>query len=172
MADSDDRITSCRKCGAPRLIGVRCSPCGIARCKSWRSKNAAYVRKKNASYKASHREEISVSMEIYRVKNRSRLAVSQELYRRANLPGFAARARKHRERHPARTAARLDAYNAILRGDLVVSPCEVCGLKPRKINGRQRIEAHHDDYSKPLEVRWLCVPDHREADRILREDQQ
>ena len=33
------------------------------------------------------------------------------------------------------------------RGKLIPQPCEVCGDKAQK---------HHDDYSKPLQVRWLC----------------
>lgn len=36
-------------------------------------------------------------------------------------------------------------------------PCEICGDKA---------EAHHDDYDKPLEVRWLCFKHHREWHKI------
>ncbi len=45
--------------------------------------------------------------------------------------------------------------NAIVSGILVRQPCEVCGTI-------DRIEAHHDDYTKPLEVRWLCKRHHDE----------
>lgn len=41
---------------------------------------------------------------------------------------------------------------AIQSGRLVRQPCEVCG--------ELEVEGHHDDYSRPLEVRWLCPSHH------------
>ena len=44
---------------------------------------------------------------------------------------------------------------AINRGDLVRKPCEICKTI-------ESVEAHHDDYAKPLDVRWLCKKHHAE----------
>jgi ribosomal protein S27AE len=48
--------------------------------------------------------------------------------------------------------ARRKVYNAIQEGLLVRQPCEICGDEPA--------DAHHDDYDKPLDVRWLCRKHH------------
>lgn len=51
---------------------------------------------------------------------------------------------------------------AIKRGDIIPQPCEICGLPPNSTNkgGYRRVHAHHDNYSKPLAVRWLCSKHH------------
>ena len=49
---------------------------------------------------------------------------------------------------------------AIKRGILVPEPCEVCGAAGTMGDGRRRAQAHHDDYTKPLDVRWLCQEHH------------
>ena len=53
---------------------------------------------------------------------------------------------------------------AIQRGDIVrPSTCEKCGERPLPMkDGRTAIQAHHYDYSKPLEVQWLCQRCHHE----------
>jgi hypothetical protein len=50
------------------------------------------------------------------------------------------------------------AHNAVARalksGRLERMPCVMCGET-------KLVHAHHDDYSKPLDVMWLCVVHHK-----------
>ena len=62
--------------------------------------------------------------------------------------------RRQRERWPKRDAARAAVTRAVATGELVPEPCETCGSLA--------VHAHHDDYARPLDVRWLCVKHHRE----------
>lgn len=64
------------------------------------------------------------------------------------------RLRELRKLHPVKYKARYTLNHSVASGKIVKKPCEVCGAN--------MAEAHHDDYSKPLEVRWLC-PRHHDA---------
>jgi hypothetical protein len=69
--------------------------------------------------------------------------------------------RKHWEKEPNRRKARAKVMYAVMIGKLgKPSDCEVCGTTGR-------IEGHHLDYSKPLEVSWLCVSCHADYHRVL-----
>lgn len=63
-------------------------------------------------------------------------------------------ARRAKARHPEKKAARTAVGVALRDGRMVRQPCEVCGA--------EKVQAHHEDYSKPLDVRWLCFRCHRE----------
>lgn len=66
-------------------------------------------------------------------------------------------ATKHYRHNPVnadKIAAHQMVNAAIRLGILTAKPCEKCGATPS--------DAHHDNYRKPLDVRWLCRRHHKE----------
>jgi hypothetical protein len=62
-------------------------------------------------------------------------------------------ARRYRSKScPKKLRARNQVSAAIYLGKLKRLPCEICGALA---------EAHHPNYNKPLEIRWLCLVHHR-----------
>ena len=61
-------------------------------------------------------------------------------------------------RYPGRKEATDAVNNAVRDGRLRRCLCWVCGLKA---------EAHHPDYSRPLDVVWLCNKHHRETHALV-----
>lgn len=64
--------------------------------------------------------------------------------------------RRSRAKHPGKYKARQRVGNAIRDGRLVRLVCEICQSP--------KTEAHHVDYRKPFDVRWLCREHHLEAE--------
>lgn len=60
--------------------------------------------------------------------------------------------KKYRLKNPYKYKAHCTVNNAIRDGLMKKQQCEICGNKAH---------AHHDDYSFPLSVRWLCSFHHR-----------
>lgn len=58
-----------------------------------------------------------------------------------------------KEKYDFRDLIRLKVFNAIKEGILIKKPCCICGKK--------RVQAHHNNYNKPLEVVWLCPSHHK-----------
>ena len=66
-----------------------------------------------------------------------------------------------RKRNKIAANAHVKVRRAILSGALKKQLCLVCGEK--------EVQAHHHDYSKPLNVMWLCAKHHYEVHRNERE---
>lgn len=83
--------------------------------------------------------------------------------RRASMPHRIAQAKeigkRWRAAHPDRKKAHTLLQAALRRGEVKKTPCWVCGGSS---------EAHHPDYSRPLDVVWLCSPHHKQAHAIAR----
>lgn len=122
------------------------------------------------------REERLAKARAYKAANRERLRLVQREYNAARLADPAARAKKleqdresrkrnadkrkayDRARDPQKQRARAIIRDRIYRGTLTRMPCEKCG--------ESKTHAHHDDYAKPLDIRWLCPKHHKEVHRV------
>lgn len=114
--------------------------------------------------KGCHRANVKANREAnadyYREFDRARATLPHRVAAReayaATPEGRAAGNRAKRsylDRNPVKRAAHIAVGNALRDGELKRQPCEVCGAMA---------QAHHDDYSKPLDVRWLCTKHHAE----------
>lgn len=76
---------------------------------------------------------------------------------RAKRPERKQRARlvtiKWRQEHPEAYRAQNAVNNAVRDQRLKKEPCAMCGAA-------KHVHGHHKDYSKPLEVTWLCAKCH------------
>ena len=101
-----------------------------------------HLNKCKACVKAGALENRRKNVEYYRAYDRARGS-------RMTAEDF----RKQRKRHPEWTRAHNAVQKAKMRGKLFAQPCEICGAT--------NVHAHHEDYSKPLDVIWLCPVHHR-----------
>lgn len=63
------------------------------------------------------------------------------------------RSAKWRAAHPLAVWAHVAVQSALRRGLLQRQPCSICGSVPA--------DAHHSDYTRPLQVMWLCRFHHK-----------
>ena len=158
---------TCFKCGLPKSLDDfykhsamadghlnKCKECAKTDVRRHREENLdavqAYDRERGKlphrkekckEYSRNHPEIVRPARRRWVVKNPDKVLAAHQ---------------KYAEKYPDRYAARIAVGNAVRDGRLTKQPCDVCGVL--------KVEAHHEDYSKPLEVRWLCNMHHKIAD--------
>lgn len=100
------------------------------------------VRERNARYQKTEAGKSSTE------KSRKKWAAN-------NREAMKAKLIEYRSEFPKKYAAHSAVHCAKIKGVLVPGECEVCGSS-------NQTHAHHDDYDKPLDVRWLCPQHHRD----------
>lgn len=144
----------CRECGVEKeLVSFykhsmmadghlnKCIDCVKSRVLKHREKNIERIREYDRQR----------GMLPHRVQERKEYAKTEQ--------GKAAKKRamqNYHERYPMKYAAHVIFRNAVRDGKVQrVYECSVCG-------STEKVEGHHDDYTKPLDVRWLCEKCHKQ----------
>lgn len=83
------------------------------------------------------------NLERYREHDRRRGSTEERIARNVRTT------RKRREAFPWKHGAHREVQKALKNGVLLKAPCSVCGVA--------KVEAHHEDYEKPLDVVWLAI---------------
>lgn len=110
----------------------------LNKCKECTKKDVATNYSKNRTYYSRY------DQQRYQTKERRARQLQYQINRRRNNP----------LKYKAWTK-----LNHAVRDGHIIKPdiCSKCGSD-------RNIEGHHDDYSKPLEVKWLCFKCHRELE--------
>jgi transposase-like protein len=128
----------------PNRDGRSCTICGVFKPFTEFRKKARGFNGHSAQCKPCS----NAKLDVWRARTRERrLAYNREYY--ASEKGRAV-VRNYQAKKPAKKVAQTAVNRAIAAGIMVrLDACEECG-------SRKRVEGHHDDYAKPLAVRWLC----------------
>jgi len=174
----------CRTCGVNKPIDQyrqvagrkriwcerQCKSCNTKARIAWARRNPEKTRQATQRYRERHLEELRAYNRVRnrqpdrlaRINERARLYEQTEEGKRQNY----ARVKRWRAENPEKYVAHTIVGNAVRDGKIVKGSCVLCGVA-------KNVDAHHDDYTAPLDVTWLCRKchgaTHREINEMKRE---
>lgn len=124
----------------------------IKKIKSAHSKTPEYKKHRNEKARANYKDDDTRIKILESAKKRRSTHIGKIQTRNTRL--------RQTEKFPEKMVARSAVGHALRDGKLFKEPCFYCG-------STENIEAHHTDYSKPLDVTWMCLSHHRELHAII-----
>lgn len=82
-------------------------------------------------------------------------------YSKRNSDKFFKKNKEYKEKYSDKKMAHQKVQTALRNGSLMRKLCEICNS--------EKAHAHHEDYSSPLDVIWLCHRHHMERHKMLAE---
>ena len=137
----------CTQCGEEKPISEYYKKgntgCTFAKCKGCMTTQAR-------GYTEANREKVSERIHRYYMRNKERIAARVKLHRQKPEQ----KERQKQRAHELYLAGRVNVWQAVklaVADGRLVRPnqCEQCGISTKP-------DAHHEDYSRPLDVKWLC----------------
>ena len=121
--------------------------------KEYQKRYYAENKIKYAEYYEAHKEKYAEYRRVYNLLNRGELAEKSREYYNLNADMVNIRKKNWNEENPEKVAAHNALNRAVKAGEVTKLPCNICG----EVN----VQGHHEDYSRPLEVIWLCCSCHK-----------
>ena len=156
----DDELFHLREKGKRRSACIQCTN---KRQRELYPKRKELHKKKMREHYAENKDEYSKRHAAYRRTDEGKIVHKAASKRFLETQKGRDAMKKSTDKYNAKNKEKLQSHwkvkQAIKTGALVRAPCEVCG--------ELKVDAHHDDYTKPLEVRWLCRDHHKELHRKI-----
>jgi hypothetical protein len=133
--------------------------------KGFTSKCKACQREYYKQYYKERAKEITAKTTLYR-KTHEGWRKKMDLKYAKTEKGKIRRLKAHmkwRKKNPLKYRAHMRVAKAIQRGKIIKGECAY----PNG-NCEGRIEGHHTDYSKPLDITWFCKKHHMLADKVYK----
>ena len=135
----EQQVKTCFKCGKTLpldefYVHPQMKDGHLNKCKVCTRKDVRVNRQKNIEY---YRE-----YDVKRFKTQQRKASVKKYFGSYHI------------KHHDKCISRGKFHRALLTHKIEKQPCEICGTT-------KNVQGHHEDYSKPLDVIWLCFKHHR-----------
>lgn len=128
-------------------------------CKACGTENAEFYKGVTGRCKECHKAGVRKNRQNddhYREYDRMRSSLPHRKESRAKTM------REWRKKNPQAYIAQTAVSNALRDGRIKKSPCVLC-------DARDHVHAHHRDYSRPLDVVWVCAKCHHRLHAIFPE---
>lgn len=160
-------------------LAARCKTCKRIENKEWFDRNReenltkdrerAKKKRENPEwkkwrdeYRKKNKEKITLKCREYRLENKDHLEEKAREWRSKNKESYTSSVKLHNKKNPEKVRARKILNYHISKGNMT-KPIICSGCK-----SETKIYAHHDDYTKPLDIRWLCKVCHGIEHRIIK----
>ena len=145
-------VKTCFKCGNEKPISEfyrhpQTNDGFLGKCKECTKSDVTKKRSENLDrYRKYDRDRNTLPHRLEAIKTYQKTEEGKKVHIKAN--------RRFIEENPEKRQAHIALNNAVRDGKLVKpSTCDDCGFSGT-------LHGHHEDYTKPLEVIWVCPPCH------------
>ena len=161
----------CKKCGVEKPLSEygmhrrtvdgkkgSCKKCLLIESNKWRSENRDRVNER----KRITRQTPDQKKKRLEYRRRPEVKAKDKKYSQSDKAREAAKKQRVNwgKKYPIKAWAHNEVAKLRNTGKLITYPCIICG--------NEKAEGHHEDYSRPLDLVWYCLPHHRERHREIK----